>query len=90
MYKTSLEWTGLDCSERHLTGMDQTALHLTALDCTRLHQTAPDCTRLHYTALSWTELEITIQDSLHRTRLNLEGLLWIAQIAIELMLLHLT
>ena len=70
----------MDSSERHLTGMDQTALHLTVLDFTRLH----------YTALPWTELEITIQDSLHSTGLNLEGLLWIAQIAIELMVLHLT
>ena len=64
---TLLEWTAVSG-----TRLDQTRQH-----CPGLLQTVLDYTRVHYTALSWIELEITIQDSLYRIGLNLEGLFWI-------------
>ena len=64
---TGLDWTGVSGTGLHWTRQRYTSLHWIAVDCAWLHQTA-----LHCTVLGW--MEITIQDSLHSTGLNLEEL----------------
>ena len=65
------DWTGVSGTGLHWTRQRYTSLHWIAVDCAWLHQTA-----LHCTVLGW--MEITIQDSLHSTGLNLEELFWVA------------
>ena len=88
-----LAWMRLDLSWWDWTGVSGTGLHWTRQRYTSLHWIAVDCAWLHQIALHCTvsdELEMYLQHSLHSTGLDLERLFWIAQIAMELMVLHLT
>ena len=101
---TGLDWTGKERTARHGTGLLQLSLmdlgcsgwkyiamylrgwDWTGVSGTRLYWTREHCTLLHWTAIDYTDL----QHSLHSTGLDLERLFWISQIAMELMVLHLT
>ena len=83
MYLRGWDWTGVSGTRLYWTREHCTLLHWTAIDYAWLHQIA-----LHYTVLD--ELEIYLQHSLHSTGLDLEIIFWIALIAMELMVLHLT
>ena len=83
MYLRGWDWTGVSGTRLYWTREHCTLLHWTAIDYAWLHQIALHCTVSD-------ELEIYLQHSLHSTGLDLERLFWIAQIAMELMVLHLT